>query len=253
MLLSVIIPAFNEEKFLEETLTRLETALNENYSDGFTWEIIVCDNNSTDGTSDLAKRMGARVVTEPQNQISKARNRGASVARGKWLLFLDADSYPSPELMSETLMIMENIQYVGCGTTVKVKGGTVFNKLRMERLNPLYRLFNWSGGAYILCRADAFQELGGFSQDLYAYEEVDFVIRLKRYGSLRNQKFTVIHRYPVVTSGRKGEYHFSVIFILFVSNFLAIFFFGLHFLLPKRLRANVRSGRFLDYWYRGRE
>jgi len=253
MLLSVIIPAFNEEKFLEGTLTRLETAINENNSDGFTWEIIVCDNNSTDGTSDLAERLGARVVVEPHNQIAKARNRGASVARGKWLLFLDADSYPSVKLLSETLTIIESNQYVGCGTTVKVKGGTVFNKLRMERLNPLFRLFNWSGGAYLLCRVDAFQALGGFSQDLYAYEEVDFVIRLKRYGRLQNQKFTVLHRYPVVTSGRKGEYRLSVIFTLFISNFLAIFFFGLHFLLPRSLRAKVRPGRLLDYWYRGRE
>ena len=52
-------------------------ALNDNKDEGFSWEIIVCDNNSTDKTGEIAGKMGARIAFEPINQISRARNTGA--------------------------------------------------------------------------------------------------------------------------------------------------------------------------------
>jgi hypothetical protein len=170
------------------------------------------------------------------------------MASGDWLLFIDADSYPTPDLMAETLDVMRDGQFIGCGTTVLVEGGTLFNKLRMERLNPLFRLFNWSGGAYLLVQQDAFEAISGFSSDLYAYEEIDFVIRLKRYGRKQNKKFTVLHRHPVITSGRKGDIGFFPLGRLIISNFLAVILFGLHYLLPKAVMRWLGS-RLLGYWY----
>jgi glycosyltransferase involved in cell wall biosynthesis len=70
---------------------------------GWEHEIIVCDNNSTDRTGELARAEGARVLFEPVNQISRARNAGAAVANGQWLVFVDADSFPSVELFAEML------------------------------------------------------------------------------------------------------------------------------------------------------
>lgn len=99
-------------------------------------------------------------MLEPARQIARARNVGAAVAEGTWLLFIDADSYPSPALIADVLAVMADDGNIGCGSTVVVEGGTLFNKLRMERLNPLFRLFNWGGGVFLLCRADAFQAVG---------------------------------------------------------------------------------------------
>jgi glycosyltransferase involved in cell wall biosynthesis len=79
MLISVIIPAFNEEKLLKHTLGQIQYALKENRGQGFAWEIIVFDNNSTDRTAGVATEMGARVVFEPVNQIGRARNTGAGI------------------------------------------------------------------------------------------------------------------------------------------------------------------------------
>ena len=251
MLLSVIIPAFNEEELIEETIGKIELSLNETPCTDFSWEIIVCDNNSTDQTALIASRMGARTVFEPINQISRARNTGADIAQGEWLLFVDADTYPRRELMEEVVDIMASERYVGCGTTVKVVDGTLFNKLRMERLNPLFRLFNWGGGAFLLCQREAFQSIGGFSTNLYAYEEIDFIIRLKRWGRERGLKFVVLHRYPVITSGRKGEYGFLSLGILFFSNVAAILLFVLHYVLPKRI-VSMLGSRLLGYWYASR-
>ncbi len=248
MLISVIIPAYNEGDFLRQTLEEIHSAIEVNEREGITWEIIVCDNNSMDATAVIAQNSGATVVFEPINQISRARNTGASAAQGDWLLFIDADSYPTPELMADTLEVIQLGQFIGCGTTVSVEGGTLFNKLRMERLNPLFRLFNWSGGAFLLVQRQAFQAIGGFSTDLYAYEEIDFVIRLKGYGRKQNKKFTVLHQHPVITSGRKGDIGLFSLGRLFISNFLAVILFGLNYLLPKSVVRWLGS-RLLGYWY----
>jgi len=251
MLISVVIPAYNEERLLKQTLDRIKLAFDKTKDEGFSWEIIVCDNNSTDKTAEVASQMGANIVFEPINQISRSRNTGAENARGKWFLFNDADTYPSSELMAEVLDIIGNGDYIGCGTTVIVEEGTLFNKLRMERLNPLFRLFNWSGGAFLLCEGEAFRTLGGFSTDLYAYEEIDFVLRLKRYGRKIGKEFTVLHRHPVITSGRKGEYGLYSLVILFISNFVAVILFGLHYLLPKWIIRKLGS-KMYGYWYKNR-
>jgi len=251
MLLSVIIPAFNEEKLIEEVIGKIQLSLSEARWASLSWEIIVCNNNSTDQTAQIALQMGARLAFEPINQISRARNTGAAIAQGEWLLCVDADTYPRSELMEDVVDVIASKQYVGCGTTVEVVDGTLFNKLRMERLNPLFRLFNWSGGAFLLCQREAFQSLGGFSTSLYAYEEIDFVIRLKRWGRRRGLKFVVLHRHPVITSGRKGEYGVFSLGVLFLSNIAAILLFALHYILPKRIASKLGS-RLLGYWYASR-
>ena len=80
MKISVIIPAFNEERLIGETLRLVKAAMT-----AFSWrrwatEVIVCDNNSTDRTAELARAGGAAVVFEPVNQIARARNCGAAAA-----------------------------------------------------------------------------------------------------------------------------------------------------------------------------
>lgn len=247
--ISLIIPAYNEERFLGRTIERLQFALAANQSEELTWEIILCDNNSTDKTAELAAQLGARVVFEPVNQISRARNTGAGIAQGDWYLFVDADSYPPPKLMAEAIAVIADGGHIGCGTTVVVEGGTLFNKLRMERLNPLFRHFNLSGGAFLICQSDAFRALGGFSTDLYAYEEIDFVLRLKRFGAKRGEKFVVLHHHPVVTSGRKADIGLVSLGRLFASNLIAVLLFILYYILPRGLVRKLGSS-LLGYWYR---
>ncbi len=90
MKVSVVIPAFNEARLLGETLRHVQAALTVFTSRGWGVEIIVCDNNSTDATAEIARAAGATVVFEPENQIARARNSGAAAATGDWLIFVDA-------------------------------------------------------------------------------------------------------------------------------------------------------------------
>src|SRR6516225_4395542 len=101
MRISIIIPAFNEERLIASTLASLQEGMEELSRRGFENELIVCDNNSTDRTAEIARSAGAKVVFEPINQIARARNRGAAAATGDWLIFVDADSHPSAELFAD--------------------------------------------------------------------------------------------------------------------------------------------------------
>src|SRR5438128_9916930 len=108
MRVSVIIPAFNEERLLGDTLRAVKEAMGAFSKRDWETELIVCDNNSTDGTAELARGAGAVVVFEPLNQIARARNRGAMAASGDWLVFVDADSKPSRELFGEVAEQIES-------------------------------------------------------------------------------------------------------------------------------------------------
>ena len=244
-----MIPAWNEAESLEETIDRIGDALRANEAEALTWEIIVCDNASTDATSEIARRAGARVAFEPERGITLARNAGARVARGEWLLFIDADSYPPPELLSDVQSLVGEGGFVGCGSTVRGIGGTWWMRLKLERDNLLMRLLGLSAGVFLLCRHEAFRAIGGFSADLYALEELDFVVRLRRYGRVRGLDFRTLHSHPVVTSARmKGGTDVGSLATMVVSYVVAFVLLLFHTLLPKRLR--FRGGRrFLGYWY----
>jgi|GEM_PF-2347203 len=85
-LVSIIIPAFNEERYLPKLITSIKHQTYRNI------ETIVVDNLSTDGTALVARKMGAVVISVPEKNLSLVRNKGAEKARGETLFFVDADS-----------------------------------------------------------------------------------------------------------------------------------------------------------------
>src|SRR5262245_15085952 len=110
--ISVIVPAYNEEKLLPATLQSIRGAMAGFTRNGWATELLVCDNNSTDRTAELARAAGAKVVFEPVNQIGRARNAGAAGAGGDWLVFVDADSHPSEALFADVAEAIRSGQYM---------------------------------------------------------------------------------------------------------------------------------------------
>jgi len=90
--ISLVIPAYNEARFLPRLLTSLAVARDRYRAAGGSVEVIVADNLSTDDTAQVAAAGGARVVRVEQRRIAAARNGGAAAARGRILAFLDADT-----------------------------------------------------------------------------------------------------------------------------------------------------------------
>jgi glycosyltransferase involved in cell wall biosynthesis len=200
---SVVVPAFNEERLLAGSLAAIREAMRALDEVGWASELIVCDNNSSDRTAEIARAAGATVVFEPVNQIARARNAGAARASGEWLVFVDADSYPTRELFSEVVSVAHD--NVGGGATVSFETGDRAVRLALATWNALSRAVKWAAGSFIFCRADAFREIGGFDQALYAGEEIDFSRRLKRLGRRRRLGFVILHRHPLRTSDRKAR------------------------------------------------
>ena len=203
MKISIVVPAFNEEKLITQSLTAIKSACASFEQLGWAWEIVVCDNNSTDGTAELARTTGARVVFEPVNQISRARNKGASAAAGEWLIFVDADSFPSAELFAATARRIASAQCAGGGCLVRLDESAFMLAVFVGFWNTLSRLLRWAAGSYVFCRADLFHELGGFSEQMFASEEIDFSARLKRLARPRGLRFRIITEQKLVTSARK--------------------------------------------------
>lgn len=202
MKLSVVIPAYNEERLLAGTLARIRESM-QGLRDATAAELIVCDNNSTDRTAEIARAAGASVVFEPHNQISRARNRGASVARGEWLLFIDADSTPSPELFRDLERAIDSGEVLGGGSTILDDSSSFGYRFSIRCWNRISRLTRWAAGSFIYCERAAFEVLGGFSQELYASEELDFSRRLKRLARARGMRVEILYRHPLHTSDRK--------------------------------------------------
>ena len=96
VLLSVVIPAYNEEKRLGPTLARIQEYLGEQ---DYQSDILVVDNASSDRTSEVAREAGVEVLEEPQRGKGAAVRKGMLAARGEYVLFSDADlSTPIEEL-----------------------------------------------------------------------------------------------------------------------------------------------------------
>jgi len=203
MKISVIVPAFNEEKFIARSLRKIKAATNAFSPLGWESEIIVCDNNSTDRTQEKARAAGAMVVFEPVNQISRARNKGASVATGDWLVFIDADSYPSRELFEDLSAAIRSGRCLGGGAVVQMDRAVGWTGWFASVWNWISRWQRWAAGSFVFCEATVFRELGGFSQELYAAEELEFSERLKGQARKRGKQVVILHRHPLVTSGRK--------------------------------------------------
>ena len=205
MKISVVVPAFNEEKCIARSLRKIHAASDAFVSLGWHSEIIVCDNNSTDHTAEKARAAGATVVFEPVNQISRARNRGAAAATGDWLVFVDADSYPSRELLADLASVVQSGRCLGGGAVVKMDRAIGWTKLFAPVWNAISRVRRWAAGSFVFCEASVFRELGGFSQELYAAEELEFSDRLKKLALRRKKKVIILHRHPLVTSARKAH------------------------------------------------
>jgi glycosyltransferase involved in cell wall biosynthesis len=203
MHLSIIIPAFNEERLIERCLQSISTSLAANIKPVFTSEIIVVNNNSTDNTAELARQAGAQVVFEPINQIGRARNAGAAGATGDWLLFVDADSVLNPGLVADILRLIEDGKSVGCGSTLRMQGLPWWANWTLQLWTGTSILFRWAAGALLVCRSDAFRDVGGFNQELYAADEIRLSADLKQWGRQRGLQFIILTKHPLETSSRK--------------------------------------------------
>ena len=238
--ISIIIPAFNEEKLLGESLAQIKSATGAFTKICWETELIVCDNNSTDRTAEIARAAGATLVFEPVNQIARARNSGAAAATGDWLVFMDADSHPSAGLFADMVKEIQSGNCIAGGATIRWDQRHFFADLITPVVNVAFRWRRLLSGAFIFIETAAFRKLGGFSQEAFAGEDLELSQRLKKLAKETGKRFVILHRHPVVTSARKAR-HFT---IRSYVRFLFCIIFDPHHVTKSREAARL--------WYEGR-
>jgi glycosyltransferase involved in cell wall biosynthesis len=232
---SIIVPAYNEAVLLAETLGQLQAAM---AAQSLAGEVIVVDNNSTDRTGEIARGLGARVVFEPINQISRARNTGARYAHGRNLVFVDADTNIAPVLLAQALDNLESGRCNGGGAVVALDTGVHIGvRLGLRLWNGLSVLLGLVAGCFFYCRRDDFDRCGGFSEKVYAGEEIWLSHCLKRAARQAGRRFCVIRAPAAVSSGRKLHWYGHGLQLLLLLALL---------LFPWMVRYKC----FCGFWYR---
>ena len=201
--ISIVVPAFNEERLLGESLAQIKSAAHAFAQRGWDFELIVCDNNSTDRTAEIARAAGATIVFEPVNQIARARNCGAAAATGDWLIFVDADSHPNAGLFAEVAAQISSGRCLAGGVTVRMDEKHLIAGFATWLWNCASRMGRLLAGSFIFCEAAAFRKIGGFSNELFAAEELELSRRLRKLARQTNRKIVILHHHPLISSARK--------------------------------------------------
>ncbi len=211
LLISFVVPAYNEARLLGPTLDAIHSAAR---AAGRPYEIVVADDASTDATPDIARARGARVVRCRHRQISRVRNAGARAASGDVLVFVDADTTVSAALVRASLAALER-GAIGGGAMPVLEGRVAWWGRLIERVViDTMRACRWAAGCYVFCRREAFERIGGFDERLFATEEIALSRAMKRLGRF------VILRERVVTSGRKVRTHSPREFLHLIAGLL---------------------------------
>jgi cellulose synthase/poly-beta-1,6-N-acetylglucosamine synthase-like glycosyltransferase len=225
---SFIVPAHDEAPLLGATLDALHAAAREV---GFDYECIVVDDASTDGTADVARAHGARVVSVDFRHIAATRNAGAAAATGERLCFVDADTCVDAAVLRAAQSALD-AGAVGGGCAVRLAGRVAWSIRAFTAL--LMHVFRWTRvapGCFVFCTRAGFEAVRGFDESYYAAEDVVFSRALAGAGRF------VILRESVATSDRK------------LRTFGVLDHFRLMLRFAVRGRRILRSRDALSLWY----
>lgn len=220
-LVSVVIPAFNEEKFIERTLNSL---MNQDFKD---FELIVVDNNSQDRTAQIAEGFGAKVVFEPNEGVGYSRQAGFSAAEAPIIATTDADTIVPPNWLSKILKEFDgDPELVAFGGFHSLYNGPFLARFAVRYLIFIPWIFDrifsggWTlSGANLAVRKKAFLQTGGFNTKLKLSEDADLSQRLRGVGRVRLDM-----GFRVQTSGRRYGRGLFIAMIQYFPNGLARIF-----------------------------
>jgi glycosyltransferase involved in cell wall biosynthesis len=208
---SIIVPAYNEELLLPRLLASIQTA-RESYSGGAAAiEVIVADNNSSDGTAAVAESLGVKVVKVSQRCIAAARNGGARVAQGEILCFIDADSEIHPNTFDAIEKTFNRGKYVAGSTGLRPEKKSVGVFVTFLLMQPVIWITRIDAGV-ISCKREDFEAVGGYDETRLYGEDVMFLLAMRTLGRSRGQRLGRVKGVKALGSARKfdqfGDWHY---------------------------------------------
>jgi glycosyltransferase involved in cell wall biosynthesis len=212
MLVSVVIPAYNEEKYIGQTLE----ALKEEEHPNFDFEVIVADSSSTDRTVEIAKKNGAKVIVTPKVSPAFARQRGIEGANGEIVACLDADTIPSVDWLKTIVQeFSRDKKVVGLTGRVEILERNLLSKVAFLFFQNIFYPLNFLLGKTIFngqnfaIKKWAFSKIGGLNTSLHSAEDADLGVRLGKVG-----KVILSPKALVLTSARREKEGISLNFLL---------------------------------------
>lgn len=242
---SVIIPAYNEAKFLPRLLQSIECARRKFPESEV--EVIVADNCSTDKTAEIAEQFGCQVVSVKKRCIAAARNSGAKIAKGDLFCFIDADSAFHPDTFAKIDEAMSNQRFIVGATGVFLERRSLVLLLMYYSMLPMTWLLQMDTGV-VFCRSEDFTMIGGYDESLLLAEDVAFLTALKKLGRERGQRFVRLKGVKALGSTRKfddyGDWHYFTLLRHILKN---VFRQGISF-----FRKQDKMPEITQYWYQPR-
>ena len=196
-MLSIVIPTFNEEKYLPILLASIK---NQDFKD---YEIIVADNNSSDRTVEIAKSYGCQIVRG--GTLCEGRNRGAEAARGELILFMDADTALSNDGLEKMIdaFTKKNLDIASFflrpfkQSRFKNFAYDLFSNFPVFLLQKLMPL----GPGHCLVTKDFHHRVGGFDEEVALLEDLIYFRSVVAAGG----KFKILNDAKILFSERRYE------------------------------------------------
>jgi len=227
-LISVVIPAFNEEKYLPHCL---ESIRNQTFKD---YELIVVDNNSTDKTASIAKKFGARVVLESKQGMIPARERGFHEAKAEIIARTDADTIVLPNWLKIIYSTFQKNPKVVAMTgpwlspTRKIPHRILseYTYLISVKLGKLLSGHIYLLGPNMALRKSAWKKIKVNTNDKQVHEDIDLSCHIAKVGKIiYNKNLKVIFSLRRVTENPTkglsryiGEYPFRYVKTLYYNK-----------------------------------
>jgi glycosyltransferase involved in cell wall biosynthesis len=198
--ISVVIPAYNEEKYLPNTLAMVSAARSQV---DFPVEVIVVDNASTDRTGQIAEANGARVVRHDVRNISSVRNVGIREARYDMIVSIDADCGTPVDAFQKISQFMSSDDYIGGGLGLRLLSDKFVTQMMVGLIQFLVgKISGIQGAVFFFLRADALA-VGGFDESRLVAEDSIFAIAMQKYARARGKKFGLLKSVKITTIDRK--------------------------------------------------
>ena len=224
MKISIVIPAYNEEKYIGRTLESIKKL---ELKKDWILEVLVINGGSTDNTRKVAESFGARVKDEPHKGIGFARQHGIKHASGEIIAFTDADTIvPSDWIVRHITALMKNGVSFTYGTFRVLDGKFPYyhfiNYIQPHWLWWLHHIFGKpiAAGQNLAFWREKALKVGGFDDKILLFEDVDFAIRMKKVG-----KVVFIPDLIVISSGRRSKEGWGFFLRMMVAS-LKYFFLG---------------------------
>lgn len=224
-LISIVIPAYNEEKQISSCLDALVKQ-----STARKFEVIVVDNNSSDKTVKVANRyngkLNLRVISEKQKGRGSARYAGFNKASGTIILSTDADASVPENWIERIMSAFENETGVLAVTgTCKITDSSFLTNALFNYFQPavmrVYKIFfghYWLSGFNFAIRRSTYIETGGFDHKLNTQEDVDLSFRVSKVGRIK-----FIPDLCVTVSGRRYQKGLISGIVPYIKTFVSYF------------------------------